>query len=107
MQTVGEFLLAKLCNMAAWIEREADGRCDGIAARVRTLTPLQAIVFAQYVKSAEEAVQGRDWSALQAQLGVETNPAAVEMCGALRVVRESVAMHDKFWRYMQLLCSAA
>jgi hypothetical protein len=38
---------------------------------------------------------------------VETNPAAVEMCGALRVVRESVAMHDKFWRYMQLLCSAA
>jgi hypothetical protein len=73
----------------------------------RALTPLEAIVFAQYVKSVEEAVQGRDWSALQAQLGVETNPVAVEMCRALGVVRESVGLHDKFWRYMQLFCSAA
>jgi hypothetical protein len=39
-QTVGEFILEKLCNMAAWIERETGQ--NGLAARMQSLTPLQA-----------------------------------------------------------------
>jgi acyl carrier protein phosphodiesterase len=105
--TVGEFILEKLCNMAAWIERET-GQA-GLAARMQSLTPLQAIVLAQYIKSVQWAVEGRDWAALQEQLEREAgrNPVAKEICAGLCVVRESVAMHDKFWRYMQLFCNAA
>jgi len=94
--------------MAAWIEREAPG-CDGVAAEVRSLTPLQAIVLAQYIKSVEWAVEGRDWAALQEQLESEAgkNPVALKICAALKAVQLCPGLHDKFWRYMQLFCNAA
>lgn len=106
-QTVGAFILEKMCNMAVWIEREAG--YAGLSARMQALTPLQAIVIAQYIKSVEGAIEGRDWAALQEQLAEAAggNPIAKDICAGLQVVRASVAMHDKFWRYMQLFCNAA
>eukprot|EP00962_Isochrysis_galbana_P042516 scaffold15944_cov115-Isochrysis_galbana.AAC.7 len=106
-QTVGQFVLEKMCNMAAWIECET-GQA-GLAARMQTLSPLQAMVISQYIKSAESAIEGRDWAALQEQLAAEagTNPIAKDICAGLQVVRASAVMHDKFWRYMQLFCNAA
>ena len=88
MTTVGEFLVEKLGNMHRWLREE--GFTLNWDARITTVT---ATMMAVHLRDELKAdIDTRNFDAF----------AAEEFAPVLNFVRERPALHDKFWRYLEL-----
>lgn len=106
-QTKGEFLKEKMMNMAKWVTEEVGQEnlpvdvIAGIAGRsVVEVTALSGALDANFVQ-----VTTRNWSGL-VQL-MNDHAVAQELQEVVVAVQQQPAMHDKFWRYMDLFATVA
>ena len=106
--TKGMFLLQKLRNMARWVEQEVgkENLPVDIIAGIADRTELEACAFAGALQANKEEVTNRNWSGLLQRVREtkEIPPAVGEVMDAIYTRN---AMHDKFWRYMDLFVEVA
>ena len=97
--TKGEYLKGKLQNMARWVTQEVGAQdlpvdvIAGIAGR----SDLECTVLASTVQSNKVLVEQKNWAALGNLLEYQ------ELQQVLTIINQRPQMHDKFWRYMQLM----
>lgn len=91
----GDFILQKVVNMAKWLDASLDLRtCD----EAGKLNALQATLLAASVGAHREVAERRDWDAIL----VIVERDAPMLLEAATMVRSKSALHDKFWRYIEL-----
>lgn len=96
----GEFLLEKVTNMSKWLDEHLD---LGLVDQARDLRAVQATVLATSVGGNVQIAASRDWNAL---IEVIASEAPVLLQAAM-MVRERPALHEKFWRYIDLFVEIA
>ncbi len=101
-ETKGEFLHHKMINMARWVTQEVgkENLSVDIIADIAGRSALEATVLCAALEANEHLVTHKNWSGivqLMAQHGA--SPGLQEV---MVLVQKRDAMHDKFWRYMQL-----
>ena len=101
-QTKGEFLLEKLTNMAKWVTSEVgkENLSVDIITGITGRSALQVTAFAAILEANADLATHRNWSGL-VQL-MEVNNAPFELQEVIVAVQQRPAMHDKFWRYIDL-----
>jgi hypothetical protein len=109
MATVGAFIAEKLFNMAAWIEREGVEGSHGIVVESMKLTPLSATLIASAIKAEHIAVAARDWDSLFNQFKLDAGKYTMfkGFVSLFESVRDRPDMHERFWRYMDMMCEVA
>jgi hypothetical protein len=107
--TVGEFLVQKIRNMAQWMEQERVGGAAGLVEMSSNITPLSATLLATGVKTQSDAVSERDWAHLGTQFASEATKHALfaPFVAVFEGVRARADLHERFWRYMDLMCEVA
>ena len=105
--TVGAFLKDKLRNLALWVT-ESIGKENismDLELFVNRRSEVEITFFADILNSNSAKVVHRDWTGLVGILSTDaTIPKEVAdvFIQILQMVRQAPAMHDKFWRYMEL-----
>ncbi|AUL80786.1 hypothetical protein [Pleurochrysis sp. endemic virus 1b] len=102
--TLGEFVKSKMLNMARWIETEicAINRAYvDIVGLVQSTSMIELICMAEVIHNHKHMVIHKDWSGI-IRVMHEYNLGA--FAPVLMAVRDRPSMHERFWRYMQLLC---
>ena len=101
-QTKGEFLLEKLTNMAKWVTSEVgkENLSVDIIAGITGRSALEVTALAATLEANADLATHRNWSGL-VQL-MEANNAPRELQEVIVAVQQRPAMHDKFWRYIDL-----
>ena len=101
MTTIGCFLHEKLCNMARWITEDADCAIStDIVALSQRCTHLHATMFAEMLLKEKVCIVHRDWNKLHRLVNAADMP--FDFGEVVHVVQKNEAMHDKFWRYLEL-----
>ena len=107
MTYIGEFLLQKSHNMAAWLQSELQETSEllHLCDYFYKLTELEITAFAVYLldEHKTEIVQ-RDWFALLSnmQKAKQVHALQIHLPVVLQQVRQRDDLHDKFWRYLAL-----
>jgi len=109
MATVGAFIAEKLFNMAAWLEGEGVEGSEGMVVESMKLTPLIATLIASSIKTEQVAVAARHWDRLSQKFTVDAGkyPMFTGFVSVFESVRARPEMHERFWRYMDLMCEVA
>jgi len=106
MATIGEYIAEKLFNMAAWLEREGVEGSEGLVVERMKLTPLIATLIASAIKTEQVAVAARHWGRLSEKFKVDAGkyPMFKGFVSIFESVRARPETHERFWRYMDLMC---
>jgi len=106
MATIGEFIAEKLFNMTAWIEREGVEGSKGLVIESMKLTPLSATLIASAIKTEQVAVAARHWDRLSQQFKADAAKYSMfqGFVSLFESVRARPEMHERFWRYMAMMC---
>ena len=101
-QTKGEYLYEKLTNMAKWVTLEVgeENLPVDIIAGIAGRTALEVTALCATIEANADLATHRNWSGL-VQL-MESNNAPFELQEVIVAVQQRPAMHDKFWRYIDL-----
>ena len=98
MSTVGDFLVEKFENMHRWLVMDCEGYDKDKYESFRSmLTPTNVTLVAEVLLRNKTAVYRRDWYVVMTIKGL---PAEIVELAAL--IRPQSALHDKFWRYLEL-----
>ena len=101
-QTKGQFLLEKLSNMAKWVTSEVgkENLSVDIIAGINGRSALEVTALCATLEANADLATHRNWSGL-VQL-VDGDPRLHEMQEVIVAVQQRPAMHEKFWRYIDL-----
>ena len=101
-QTKGSFLLEKLNNMAKWVTLEVgkENLPVDIIAGINGRSALEVTALCSTLEANADLATHRNWSGL-VQL-MKANNAPIELQEVIVAVHQRPAMHDKFWRYIDL-----
>jgi hypothetical protein len=99
----GSFLKEKFLNMARWVIKEIgkENLSVDLLADIEGRTELELVVAASLIQSNKILVSHRDWTGLVHHLEKESQIQGW-MQEVVVAIRQKEAMHDKFWRYMEL-----
>jgi hypothetical protein len=99
-QSKGEFLKAKMENMARWVTGEVgqENLSVDIIAGITGRSALEVTVLCGALEANNNLAIHRDWSGLVRLL--EANHAPSELQEVVVSVKHRPQMHDKFWRYI-------
>ena len=97
-QCIGMFLQEKLRNFVTWILSEIPKAELPTGYSLNKLaTQDQCVDFAEVVVDMREPVAAQDFD------GLSKHPlATVSMSAVIKAVQARPAMHEKFWRYMDM-----
>ena len=100
--TIGDFLRHKMGNMARWVSDEVgkENLPVDVVQLVDGSRGVELVYFAELLAEHRGAVTHRDWRKLLAL--IENEKAPVWVMTLAMAVRAREAMHDKFWRYLEL-----
>jgi len=101
-QSKGAFLKEKMGNMARWVTEEVgkENLPVDIIAGIDGRSALEVTVLSGALEANKSHVLHRNWSGL-VQLMAEHN-APSELQEVVVAVQQRPAMHEKFWRYIDL-----
>ena len=101
-QTKGDFLSEKLLNMAKWVTLEVgeENLPVDIIAGIDGRSALEVTMLCGALEANADLATHRNWSGL-VQL-MEANAAPSELQEVIVAVQQRPAMHEKFWRYIDL-----
>jgi hypothetical protein len=101
-QTKGDFLLEKLQNMAKWVTWEVgdENLSVDIITGINGRSALEVTTLCATLEANADLATHRNWSGLVQLMGA--NNAPVELQEVIVAVQQRPAMHDKFWRYIDL-----
>ena len=99
--TKGEFLQEKMQNMRVWLLEEFK-RENRACAQLPLVTEMEACYLADSLLPHERAIGNRNFVSLSQDKQLDASFREV-----LAQIQATPAMHDKFWRYVDLfLCVA-
>ena len=107
MSTIGAFIKEKLLNMAIWLETEVGKENMNVDLQtwVTARSVLECTMFAEVLHEHADTIAKRDWATLLDAVQTKELPATSELIKHLLVVvKGRIALHDKFWRYLDLFC---
>ena len=101
--TKGAYLLEKLRNMARWVEQEVgkENLPVDVIAGIDGRSETDACVFAGAIRANSDKVTHRNWSGLMHVMR-DTNHIPADVQQVIALIYQKEAMHEKFWRYMDL-----
>ena len=101
-QTKGDFLVEKLTNMAKWVTQEVgkENLSVDIITGITGRSALEVTALCAALEANADLATHRNWSGL-VQL-MEAHHAPLELQEVIVAVQQRPAMHDKFWRYINL-----
>tara|TARA_B100000212_G_scaffold342571_1_gene330724 strand:- start:1804 stop:2148 length:345 start_codon:yes stop_codon:yes gene_type:complete len=101
-ETKGNYLLQKLQNMANWVTLEVgkENLPVDIIAGINGRSVLEVTALCATLEANADLATHRNWSGL-VQL-MEAHNAPLELQEVIVAVQQRPAMHDKFWRYIDL-----
>ena len=100
--SMGEFVKTKLHNMATWAQNEIgkENLQIDLPKFVQVLSHVEVTLMAQEMQAVSVQIAHRDWKGLFSALQAEFKMP--EMLSVFRAIQEREAMHEKFWRYLEL-----
>ena len=98
-ETVGDFLRAKMMNMARWVQKELQCEFD-LPDFISNRSTTELTFIAGTLAAEKPLIVHKDWHGLS-QLGDMPD----EMLEVFHSVRQRPPMHDKFWRYLELFAA--
>lgn len=98
----GEFLREKLENMAKWVTTEVgkENLAVDIITAINGRSVVEIAAFCGILDANSDRITTRNWSGL-VQLMTKQN-LGQELQQVVVAVQQRPAMHDKFWRYMDM-----
>lgn len=108
--TVGAFIKEKMGNMARWLTEEIgkENLSIDLESFVSQRSEVEMTFLAERIAENRAAIIHTDWQRLVTMLNADNAlPEHVlkDFMQLIMAVRERKALHEKFWRYMQLLCT--
>ena len=102
MSTKGEFLKEKMQNMARWVVEEVgkENLSVDIIAGINGSSALECTMLSGALEANCNVATHKNWSGL-VQL-MAHNHVRPELQEVVVAVQQRPAMHDKFWRYIDL-----
>lgn len=103
----GDFLKEKMTNMAKWVTEEVgkENLPVDIIAGIDGRSAVEVTALCGAIDANNALVTRRNWSGL-VQL-MHSNGVGIELQEVVAAVQQRPAMHDKFWRYMDLFVEVA
>ena len=107
MQTKGEFLKEKVLNMAKWVTEEVgkENLPVDIIAGIDGRSVVEVTALSGALDANCDQVTTRNWSGLVRLM--TDHGVGDEVQQVVVAVQHRPAMHDKFWRYMDLFVEVA